>query len=76
LSARVGKAKAITATARKSAVSFFDTLRHGISYVDPGAAYYEDRYRQRVFGNLQWRAKSLGFILTQAPQDAAPVGVS
>jgi transposase len=76
LSARVGKAKAITATARKIAVLFYNTLRHGMSYADPGAAYYEDRYRQRVLGNLQRRAKSLGFVLTQAPQDAAPVGVS
>jgi hypothetical protein len=39
----VGKAKAITATARKIAVLFYNTLRHGMSYVDPGAASYEDR---------------------------------
>ena len=38
LSARVGKAKAITATARKIAVLFYNTLRHGMSYTDPGAA--------------------------------------
>jgi transposase len=36
LSARVGKAKAITATARKIAVLFYNTLRHGMSYADPG----------------------------------------
>jgi transposase len=63
LSARIGKAKAITATARKIAVLFYNTLRHGMAYVDPGAAYYEDRYRQRVLHNLQRRAKSLGFVL-------------
>ena len=63
LSARVGKAKAITATARKIAVLFYNTLRHGMSYADPGATYYEDRYRQRVLHNLQRRAKSLGFTL-------------
>jgi transposase len=66
LSARAGKAKAVTATARKIAVLFYNTLRHGMSYADPGAAYYEDRYRQRVLGNLQRRAKSLGFILQPA----------
>ena len=60
LSARVGKAKAVTATARKIAVLFYNTLRHGMSYADPGAAYYEDRYRQRVLSNLQRRAKSIG----------------
>ena len=34
-----------------------------MAYADPGAAYYEDRYRQRVLSNLQRRAKSLGFVL-------------
>jgi transposase len=69
LSARVGKARAITATARKLAVLFYNTLRHGMSYVDPGATYYEERYRQRVLGNLQRRAKSLGYVLYQADRD-------
>ncbi|WP_173510208.1 DUF2254 family protein [Sinorhizobium psoraleae] len=32
LSARVGKAKAVTATARKIAVLFYNTLRHGMEY--------------------------------------------
>jgi transposase len=76
LSARAGKAKAITATARKIAVLFYNTLRHGMSYADPGATYYEDRYKQRVLANLQRRAKSLGFVLREAAQEAAPVGVS
>ena len=48
LSARVGKAKAVTATARKIAVLFYNALRHGMDYADPGASYYEERYRQRV----------------------------
>jgi len=69
LSARVGKAKAITATARKIAVLFYNTLRHGMAYADPGATYYEDRYRQRVLNNLQRRAKSLGFVLREAGLD-------
>jgi transposase len=63
LSARVGKAKAITATARKLATLFYNTLRHGMTYTDPGAGYYEERYKKRVLGNLQRRAKSLGFVL-------------
>jgi transposase len=76
LSSRVGKAKAVTATARKIAVLFYNTLRHGMDYADPGASYYEERYRQRVLTNLQRRAKSLGYVLQQA--DAAPAanGVS
>lgn len=63
LSGRIGKAKAVTATARKIAVLFYNTLRHGMDYVDPGASYYEERYRQRVLSNLQRRAKALGFVL-------------
>jgi transposase len=67
LSARVGKAKAVTATARKIATLFYNTLRHGMDYADPGASYYEERYRARVLANLQRRAKSLGYMLQEAP---------
>ena len=73
LSARVGKAKAVTATARKIAVLFYNALRHGMDYADPGASYYEERYQQRVLANLQRRAKSLGYVLQQA--DTAPAAV-
>ena len=67
LSARIGKAKAVTATARKVAVLFYNTLRYGMEYVDPGAEYYEERYRQRVLNNLTRRAESLGFVLQAKP---------
>jgi len=70
LSGRVGKAKAVTATARKIAVLFYNTLRHGMTYADPGASYYEDRYRQRVLSNLQRRAKSMGLVLQQQAEPA------
>jgi hypothetical protein len=72
LSARIGKAKAITATARKIAVLFYNTLRQGMTYADPGATYYEDRYRQRVLHNLQRRAKSLGFVLQPTRAQCRP----
>jgi len=75
LSARVGKAKAVTATARKIAVLFYNTLRHGMDYADPGATYYEERYRQRVLSNLRRRAKAFGYTLQQAPLPEAQ-GVS
>jgi transposase len=67
LSARIGKAKALTATARKVAVLFYNTLRYGMKYVDPGAEYYEERYRQRVLNNLTRRAESLGYVLQTKP---------
>jgi hypothetical protein len=73
LAARVGKAKAVTATARKIAVILYNTLRHGAAYVDPGVDYYEERYRRRTLDNLRRRAESLGFQLVEA---TAPGGVS
>ena len=74
LAARIGKAKAVTATARKLAILFYNALRFGMKYVDPGVAYYEERYRQRVLHNLQRRARDLGFSLV--PNSAASAGVS
>ena len=63
LSSRIGKAKAVTATARKVAVLFYNAMRHGMEYVDPGASSYETRYRMRVVNNLHRRAKAFGFVL-------------
>ena len=53
LAARVGKAKAVTATARKLAVLFYSLMKHGKAYVEPGAEYYETQYRNRVVLNLR-----------------------
>jgi transposase len=63
LSARIGKAKAVTAAARKIAVLFYNAIRHGMEYVDPGSSFYETHYRKRVVDNLRRRAKSFGFVL-------------
>jgi transposase len=65
LAARIGKAQAVTATARKLAVLFYKALRFGMAYADPGVSAYEARYRQRVVQHLQRRAKSLGFTLVE-----------
>ena len=73
LSSRIGKQKAVTATARKIAVLFYNALRFGMAYHDPGAAAYEARHRTRVLANLQRRAKTLGFELAPIP---APEAVS
>lgn len=74
LGSRVGKAKAVTATARKIAVLFYNALRFGMAYQDPGATYYEERYRQRVLDNLRRRAAALGYELQE--NAALPRGVS
>jgi hypothetical protein len=67
LAARIGKAKAVTATARKLAILFYNGRRFGMAYTDPGVSYYEERYRQRVIDNLQRRAQHFGFALVANP---------
>jgi hypothetical protein len=66
LAARIGKAKAVTATARKIAVLFYNAMRFGMDYQDPGAEYYEAKYRERVIKNLHRRAAEFGYTLQQA----------
>jgi transposase len=63
LAYRVGKAKAITATARKLAILVYRTLKDGLHYQDPGAAAYEAQHRTRVLRRLRQRAANLGFSL-------------
>lgn len=77
LGARISKAKAITATARKIAVLFYNAVRHGQRYADPGAEAYDGQYRQRVVRGLQRRAGKLGYQLIALPgATPAPAGVS
>ncbi len=65
LGVRIGKAKAVTATARKLAVLLYNALRFGLHYRDPGADYYEQRYQDRMLKNLRRRAAELGYELTE-----------
>lgn len=66
LAARIGKAKAVTATARKIAILFYNAMRFGMNYVDPGADHYEQQYRERVIKQLHRRAAEFGFTLQAA----------
>jgi transposase len=70
LAARADKAKAVIATARKLAVLFYNAIRLGRDYSDPGADYYEARYRARVIRNLHRRAAQLELVLTEATATA------
>ncbi len=63
IKARVGPAKAITATAHKLAKIVYNMLKHGKAYVDVGAEYYERQYRERVLKNLAKRAAQFDFAL-------------
>ncbi len=65
LAGRIGKAKAITATARKLAIIIYCMLRDHSSYRHLPAAAYDQRHRTRVLHGLRKRAKSLGFDLVQ-----------
>lgn len=69
--ATAGKAKAVTATARKIAVLYYNTLRHGMTtFKRPGAPHYEARYHNRMLGNLRRRAKSFRYDLQELPTEA------
>ncbi len=63
LAYRVGKAKAITATARKIAILVYRTLRGDFQYEDPGAMAYDSQHRGRTLSNLRKRSQTLGFAL-------------
>ena len=74
LAARIGNAKAVTATARKIAVLFYNAMRFGMNYQDPGADRYEEQYRERVIKQLHRRAAEFGFALS--PQNIDPTAAA
>ena len=63
LAYRIGKAKAITATARKLAILVYRILKGTLIYKDPGADAYDSRRREFVLRRLRDRAAGLGFSL-------------
>lgn len=66
-----GAPKAITATARKIAVIVYHMLKDKEPYHDPGATYYEERFKERKLRNLKRQAKELGLRLV--PEEAPVV---
>lgn len=63
LAARIGMAKAITATARKLACLIYRMRKYGMAYVDQGEAAYQLAYQQRTLRNLHRQAHRLGYNL-------------
>ena len=59
----MGKAKAITATARKLAILVYRTLLDRLVYADPGADAYDAQHRVHLVRRLRQRAANLGFEL-------------
>jgi len=66
LAAKIGRLKAIIATARKLAELYYRALRDGISLVDPGLSHYEDGQRQIQINAIRTRDQRLGLTLTEA----------
>lgn len=60
IKARSDAPTAITATAHKLARIIYAMLRDQTEYIDPGADFYEEQYRQRAIKNLERKAKKLG----------------
>jgi transposase len=63
LAYRVGKAKAIIATARKLAILVYRLLKGELVYQDPGADAYEAQHRTRILRRLRKHAAHLGLGL-------------
>jgi phosphosulfolactate synthase (CoM biosynthesis protein A) len=61
IKARSDAPTAVTATAHKIARIIYAMLRDQSEYIDPGAHFFEEQYRQRALKNLQRKAKKLGF---------------
>ena len=60
---RVGKGKAITATARKLAILVYRMLKGELVYADPGASAYDAQHRGRILRGLCKHAAQMGFGL-------------
>lgn len=76
LAYRIGKAKAITATARKLAILVYRCLKGELVYQDPGTAAYDIRHRESVIRGLRKRAAALGFSLVNGQTGEVLEGVS
>lgn len=66
LAARIGRPKAIIATARKLVELYYRALRDGISLADPGLSRYEAEQRHIQINAIKKRAQRLGLTLTEA----------
>ena len=68
MKAKMGPAKAITATAHKLARIVYAMLLNRVSYEEKGLDYYEEEYRERRVANLKRNARELGFELLPTPE--------
>lgn len=72
LSRRIGRNKAIVATARQVLLIIYQLLATAQSYRDLGANYYDQRNKQRVIHNQVRRLEQLGFKVELTPLPSVP----
>lgn len=65
---RLGKPKAVTATARKLAIIFYNMVTSGKMYRELGEDYYLKQQKQRHLNRIKKQAKLLGFDLVPNTQ--------
>lgn len=66
LRTKLGAPKAITAMAHRLARLVYRMLKYGQRYIDKGAEYYGQRYRNQQIHFLQKKAAQLGLLITEA----------
>ena len=66
LAVRIGRPKAIVATARKLAELYYRALKDGVDLTEPGSNQYEVAQRHRQIKAIKKRAASLGLSLVEA----------
>ena len=64
---RLGPPKAITAMAAKLARLVYRMLKYGEAYVDQGAVFYEEKFRQEQIKRITKQAARQGFSLVPMP---------
>lgn len=67
---RLGPKKALTATARKIAVLYYNLLKYGPDYVEHGQQHLQEHLERRKVRQLHRLAKELGVTITAAPAAA------
>lgn len=63
IKARLGPAKAITATARKIAIILYKMIKFNVGYIELGENYYLNQHQDRLLKKMQQQAKLLGYNL-------------
>lgn len=63
--AQTNYTNALTATARKIAVIYYNMLKYKTSYIELGCDYYENQHIERLVINLSKSADRLGFTLVK-----------